>query len=63
MDKVLICKRCGNTFDFTEGEQEFYTDRGLNEPKRCPECRDRNKDRRIEMLENQVKQLSEESAP
>ncbi|MFO8144135.1 MAG: zinc-ribbon domain-containing protein [Candidatus Syntrophosphaera sp.] len=39
-DKTLICKDCGNEFVFTEGEQEFYKEKGLvNEPQRCPDCR------------------------
>lgn len=40
MDKTLICKDCNQRFAFTAGEQEFYQSRGLlNEPGRCPECR------------------------
>ena len=40
-DKTLVCKDCGNEFDFTAGEQEFYAERGFtNEPKRCKACRD-----------------------
>lgn len=38
-DKTLICKNCGKEFIFKEGEQAFYNDRGLAEPKHCPECR------------------------
>ncbi len=39
-DKELHCVDCGNNFTFTAGEQEFYASRGLmNEPKRCPQCR------------------------
>lgn len=39
-DKTLICKDCQQEFVFTEGEQEFYQEKGLvNEPQRCPECR------------------------
>ncbi|MCY6484465.1 zinc-ribbon domain-containing protein [Clostridium aestuarii] len=39
-DKTLICKDCGKEFIFTEGEQEFYKEKGFdNEPKRCLECR------------------------
>lgn len=39
-DKTLVCKDCGNEFVFTEGEQEFYKEKGLvNEPQRCPDCR------------------------
>lgn len=38
-DKQIFCKICGEVFTFTAGEQGFFTDRGLEEPKRCPECR------------------------
>jgi len=39
-DKILICQDCSREFVFTEGEQEFYKEKGLqNEPKRCPDCR------------------------
>lgn len=39
-DKVLNCKDCGSEFVFTEGEQEFYKEKGFeNEPQRCPDCR------------------------
>ena len=39
MDKTLVCRDCGNSFTFTEGEQEFYSSRGYSEPQRCPDCR------------------------
>jgi CxxC-x17-CxxC domain-containing protein len=39
-DKQLLCKDCGNTFVFTEREQEFYKEKQFqNEPQRCPACR------------------------
>ncbi|NLW19710.1 MAG: cytochrome C551 [Candidatus Cloacimonetes bacterium] len=39
-DKTLVCKDCSREFVFTEGEQEFYQEKGFtNEPQRCPECR------------------------
>ena len=28
-NKTLICKDCGNEFDFTAGEQEFYAEKGF----------------------------------
>ena len=35
-DKTLTCRDCGNEFVFTEGEQEFYKEKGFtNEPTRC----------------------------
>jgi len=39
-EKTLVCRECGASFVFTEGEQEFYQSRGLmHEPARCPTCR------------------------
>ena len=39
-EKTLICKDCGAEFVFTEGEQEFYQEKGFqNEPMRCKDCR------------------------
>lgn len=39
-DKTLVCKDCNAEFIFTEGEQEFYKEKGFdNEPQRCPDCR------------------------
>ena len=39
-DKTLACKDCGKYFTFTEGEQEFYKEKGFeNDPVRCPDCR------------------------
>lgn len=39
-DKTLKCKDCGSEFVFTEGEQQFYQEKGFeNEPQRCPDCR------------------------
>ena len=43
-DKTLVCKECGNEFTFTQGEQEFYAEKGFtNEPQRCKSCRDARK--------------------
>jgi CxxC-x17-CxxC domain-containing protein len=39
-DKTIVCVDCGSEFVFTEGEQEFYAQKGFtNEPTRCPNCR------------------------
>ena len=39
-DRSLNCADCGQEFNFTAGEQEFYEQRGFTEaPKRCPSCR------------------------
>ena len=39
MDKNLPCKDCGTTFIFTNGEQDFYEEKGFPDPTRCPDCR------------------------
>jgi CxxC-x17-CxxC domain-containing protein len=38
-DKTLTCSDCGQEFAFTGSEQQFYSDRGFTEPRRCPSCR------------------------
>ena len=38
-DKNLTCRDCGRAFTFTEGEQDFYAQKGYTEPVRCPDCR------------------------
>ena len=46
-DKTLTCRDCGSDFVFTEGEQQFYAEKGFtNEPTRCPECRKAKKQAR-----------------
>jgi Probable zinc-ribbon domain len=48
-DRYLKCVECTAEFIFTVGEQEYFANHGLtNEPKRCPECRARRKQRRRE---------------
>ena len=38
-DRSLTCADCGQSFDFTSSEQQFYADRQFSEPRRCPSCR------------------------
>jgi CxxC-x17-CxxC domain-containing protein len=38
-DKTLTCRDCGTGFTFTEGEQDFYAQKGYSDPTRCPDCR------------------------
>ena len=46
-DKMITCKDCGEEFIFSEGEQEFYAEKGFqNDPVRCPECRKARKAQR-----------------
>jgi len=38
-DKKIVCVQCQKIFLFEEGEQAFFAQRGLTEPRRCPGCR------------------------
>jgi hypothetical protein len=42
-DKTLTCADCGQPFTFSAGEQQFFQERGMSEPKRCKECRQTRK--------------------
>jgi len=42
-DTTLHCTDCNNQFTFTEGEQDFFSQKGFTPPTRCPECRRRRK--------------------
>lgn len=45
-DRRLVCAECGGDFLFEAGEQAFFAERGLTEPKRCPPCRKKSRGRR-----------------
>ena len=52
-DKTLVCKDCGADFVFTEGEQQFYAEKGFdNEPQRGPDCRKARKAARRNFNQN-----------
>lgn len=38
-DMELLCADCGLEFILTVGEQEFFLDKGLDNPRRCISCR------------------------
>lgn len=38
-DTRLVCVDCGELFVWSEGEQRYYQERGLSQPKRCKNCR------------------------
>lgn len=46
-DKMLTCVDCGQMFEFTANEQEFYASKNLSEPKRCKEDRLKKKQARL----------------
>ncbi|MCI8575456.1 MAG: cytochrome C551 [Bacilli bacterium] len=45
-DKKITCPECGIEFTFTVGEQEWFQERNLVEPKYCSDCRKKRKERR-----------------
>ena len=45
----LKCVDCNEEFEYTDGEQEFYIQKGFNVPKRCTECRAKKKQRNLEI--------------
>jgi len=38
-DLTLTCRDCGQPFQFTQGEQDFYNSKGYTQPSRCASCR------------------------
>ena len=44
-DRVIVCK-CGQDFIWTEGEQQFFDERGFPPPVWCKTCRQKRKELR-----------------
>jgi len=42
-DQTIRCQDCGQDFDFTIRDQDFYADKGFMPPKRCRACREKRK--------------------
>lgn len=42
-NQQLQCIECGQIFEFTAEDQEFYSKKGYSAPKRCPVCRENRK--------------------
>ncbi len=40
-DIEIECILCGKTFVFSANEQKWYQKRGLRQPKRCPDCKEK----------------------
>ena len=38
-DRTLTCAECNSEFVFSADDQEFHAERGYQDPKRCPSCR------------------------
>ena len=54
------CKQCGKEFVITQSEINFYKSKNLNIPKRCKDCRQKNK-RRNETAEETKSDISYQS--
>lgn len=39
LDEVKTCKDCGQTFWLTKEDEEWYSKKNLQPPKRCASCR------------------------
>ena len=59
----MECKICGKSFDLTDGEIQFYRDRALELPKRCPSCRasKRRDSKQLAELKARIKELEEKN--
>lgn len=42
---LMKCKDCGEPFYIAHDEEEWYTNRGFNIPKRCKTCRDKRRNK------------------
>ena len=38
-DLTITCRDCGRTFIFRSDEQNFFAEKGYDEPTRCKDCR------------------------
>ena len=45
-DQHLTCADCGQDFVWSAREQEFYREKGFQQPKRCKACNRARKERR-----------------
>lgn len=46
-DQTIKCVDCGNDFQFTDRDQEFFASKGFTPPKRCRPCRDIKKQAKV----------------
>lgn len=59
----IICKQCGKEFELTQSEINFYKSKNLSMPKRCKECRDKNKQQNGQSPESTFKSAPAKSTP
>jgi hypothetical protein len=44
--KILVCQVCGAEFEFSLGEQRFFTSKHLARPAKCRPCRQEAREKR-----------------
>ena len=45
-DKAIVCAECGESFDFSADDQNYHSEKGYSDPKRCPSCRQARRSQR-----------------
>lgn len=45
-NEQITCVDCGQPFEFTDGEQKWFAEKGYAKPKRCKACRQARKTER-----------------
>lgn len=45
-DQEIQCADCGQRFLWSAREQEFYAEKGFQQPKRCKQCKQAKKEQR-----------------
>jgi Probable zinc-ribbon domain len=45
-DQQLTCADCNQEFVWSAKDQEFFAEKGFQQPKRCRDCRQAKKDQR-----------------
>ena len=43
LDEDIICNKCEILFLFSEGEQQFYLEKGFTKPRTCKACREQRR--------------------
>ena len=56
-DIIIKCIECKQEFPFTQGEQEFYQQKELKPPVRCPICRAAFKQAQEDKFRAKIKRL------
>lgn len=52
------CKQCGIDFEIKESEINYYKSKNLEIPKRCPECRQENKSKNVNKVNDNISNIN-----